>query len=150
MILPTCLFLLEISLSEDTGGNLLHSQTWDWLHNNASGLKSALYSKWFVLDSFLQQIFFFFYGCTLGTWKFPGQRLNLSHNCDLYYSCSNAGSFNPLHRAGDWTYTSTATQATAVRFLIHCGRARTPSCSRFCKRKVPWVTRRNIILMSGG
>ena len=30
---------------------------------------------------------------------------------------------NPLHRAADWTRASTATQATAVGFLIHCATA---------------------------
>ena len=42
---------------------------------------------------------FFFNGCTRGTWKFPGQGLNLTHSCDLCHSCSNAGSFNPRCRA---------------------------------------------------
>ena len=36
--------------------------------------------------------------------------LDLSCICYLRHSCSNAGSFNPPHRAGDWTLTSTATQ----------------------------------------
>ena len=50
------------------------------------------------------------------------QGLNLSHS----FSCGNAESFNPLRRAKDRTCTSTATQATAVGFLIHCARAETP------------------------
>ena len=33
---------------------------------------------------------------------------------------------NPLHRARDWTHTSTVTQGTTVRFLTHCTTAGTP------------------------
>ena len=69
---------------------------------------------------------FLFYGCCCGTWKFLGQGLNLSHNCDPSHSCSNAGSFNPLHQVRDQTYTSTVTWAAAVRFLTHCTTVGTP------------------------
>ena len=44
---------------------------------------------------YLYKDHFIFYGQTHGIWKFLGQGLNLSH------SCSNAGSFNPLHQARD-------------------------------------------------
>ena len=40
------------------------------------------------------------YGCTHCIWKFLGQRLSPSHNCDLGHSCGNARSFNPLPWAG--------------------------------------------------
>ena len=30
------------------------------------------------------QIFFFFFGCTCGVWKFLGQVLNHSYSCDLH------------------------------------------------------------------
>ena len=56
-------------------------------------------------------------GCTWGIWKSTGQGLNLSHSCDLHHKCSNAGSINPLHQAGDQTHTSAATWAAAVGFL---------------------------------
>ena len=56
-------------------------------------------------------IIFYFYGHIQGIWKFPGQGLNLSHSCDLSWSYSNAGSFNTLCWARDWTCTSTATWA---------------------------------------
>ena len=48
-------------------------------------------------SSFLarQMIFFSFYGCSHGEWKFPGQGLKLSHSCDLLCSCGNIRSFNP-------------------------------------------------------
>ena len=42
------------------------------------------------------------------------------------YNYSNARSFNLLHQAGDQT--SSMTQATAVRFLIHFAIARAPIC----------------------
>ena len=51
--------------------------------------------------------------------KFPGQRLNLSHSCNLHHNCSNARSFNPLCRARDPTFASTVTRAAAVRFITH-------------------------------
>ena len=54
----------------------------------------------------------------MGIWKLPGQRLDQSCSCDLCHSCSNAGSFNPLHQARDWTCTSTATRATIVTFFF--------------------------------
>ena len=57
---------------------------------------------------------------TYGIWKFPGQGLNLSHGYDLSWRCSNAGSFNPQLWAGDQTYTSVATWASAIGFLTHC------------------------------
>ena len=44
---------------------------------------------------------------------------------NLHHSCGNARPFNPLHWAGDRTCASTATRATAVRFLTHCARVRT-------------------------
>ena len=34
------------------------------------------------------------------------------------HSCGNIRSFNPLHQDRDWTHTSTATQATEVRFFF--------------------------------
>ena len=59
-------------------------------------------------------IFFSFYGCTYGIWKFPGQGLNQSCNCSLCLSntgselplqptpkaCSNAGSLTHWSRPG--------------------------------------------------
>ena len=42
--------------------------------------------------------------------------MNPKWRCDPGSSCGNAGSFNSLCQAGDWTCTSTATWATAVRF----------------------------------
>ena len=53
-----------------------------------------------------------------GSWA--GQRLNLSHSCELHHSCGNTRSFNPLHWARNQTHTSAATQATAVRFFTDC------------------------------
>ena len=67
-----------------------------------------------------------FFGHTHSIWKLPGQGLNPSHSCDLCHSCSNTGSFNPLHWAGYQTHTSTATLAAAVRSLTHCTAAVTP------------------------
>ena len=37
-------------------------------------------------------LFFFFYDCTCGIWKFLAQGLNPSHSCHLHHSCSNARS----------------------------------------------------------
>ena len=51
--------------------------------------------------------FFFFFGFTHDIWKFLGQGSSLSH------SCSNAGSFNPMHQARGRTHVPTTTQATA-------------------------------------
>ena len=44
----------------------------------------------------------------------------------IHRSCYNAGSFNPLHQAGDRTHTSTAIWAAAVGFLTHCATVGTP------------------------
>ena len=41
-----------------------------------------------------------FYGHSHSIWKFPVQRLNLSHSCELCHSCCNTRSFNPLLPAG--------------------------------------------------
>ena len=58
---------------------------------------------------------FFMVPCGTGKSKFLGQGLDLSFICDLHHSYGNAGSFNPLHQAGDHTRTS----APPVRFLTH-------------------------------
>ena len=58
-----------------------------------------------------------FYGCTQGIWRCQG--LSLTCSCDLWCSCGNAGSFNPLHQAGDGTCTSAVTWAIGVKFLTH-------------------------------
>ena len=42
------------------------------------------------------------------------------------HSFSNAKSFNTLGQARNWTHASTATWATAVRFLTHCATVGTP------------------------
>ena len=55
-----------------------------------------------------------------------GQGLNPSHSCNLCHSCGNAGCFNLLGGAGDWTYASAATWATAVKFLTEGAIAGTP------------------------
>ena len=73
------------------------------------------------VDSLRILFFFFFFFCrTLGIWKF------LDHSCNLHHICSNARSFNPLHRASDETHASTVTQAAVVRLLTHCTTAGTP------------------------
>ena len=59
---------------------------------------------------------------TCGMWKFPGQVWNWNS------SCGNTGSCNPLCQVRDWTRTSVATQATAVRLLMHCATVETPMC----------------------
>ena len=53
---------------------------------------------WSVLS-----FFFFLFLAALGHREFLGQGWNLSHSCDLYHSCSNAGSFYPLCQALDQT-----------------------------------------------
>ena len=42
--------------------------------------------------------------------------LRLSH--DLHHSYSNAGSFNPLHQAGDQTHAFTVTRTTAIGLFL--------------------------------
>ena len=75
---------------------------------------------------------FFLNGCFHSTWKFPGQGLNPSCSSDQCHRCSNAGSFNPLHRTGAWTHTSTATWTgvITIRFLTQ-GTGGAPVCSDF-------------------
>ena len=63
--------------------------------------------------------FFFFNDHNSGMWKFPGQGLNLSHNCDLE---GNTGSFNPLSPARDGTCPSAVTWSAAVRLFLHHNR----------------------------
>ena len=61
--------------------------------------------------------FMYLFGCTHGIWKFPGQRLNLGHSCELRCSCGHAGSLTPCDRCGNQTHASTATQAAAEAML---------------------------------
>ena len=76
-------------------------------------------------------VLFCFNGCTHDTWKFLGQGLNPSHSYNLHCSCGSAGSFNPLHQAGDQTHTSTGNRTAAVMFLTHCTTVGTPRLSVF-------------------
>ena len=67
------------------------------LLKEASCSTAEFESAWVVLPlpSFLSP--FLFYGCTHGTWKIPGQGLNLSHSHGPCHRCSNGGSFLPLY-----------------------------------------------------
>lgn len=48
-------------------------------------------------------IFFFFFSCNHGTWKFPGHGLNLRHSYGLCHSCSHAGSWTPAPQENSQT-----------------------------------------------
>ena len=87
---------------------------------------------------FLSFFFFFLNGFTHGIWKFLGQRLNLNHSCNLYHSCGNTLSFNPLCQARDWTHVSTVTQAAAVRFWTCCTTVGTPCAFLFFFLAAQW------------
>ena len=50
----------------------------------------------------------------------------------MAYGGSQAGSFKPLHCAGDQTLTSAANQAAAVGFLTHCATVETPQLIFVC------------------
>ena len=77
-------------------------------------------------SSIFSSFFGAFYGYTWGIWKLLGQGLNLSHSCNLHYSCSNAGSFNQPCWAEAQTCTSAVTWATAIGFFTHCATAGNP------------------------
>lgn len=53
----------------------------------------------------------------------PGQELNSSCDCDLYWNCGNVRVFNPPCQARDLTCTSAATWAATVRCLTRCATA---------------------------
>ena len=78
---------------------------------------------WCVTCTFF---YLFFYVCTHGMWKFPGQGLNLSSSCDLCHSRSSGTSFHPLSWASNGTPASAAVWATAVISLTHCTTAGAP------------------------
>ena len=59
-------------------------------------------------------------GHAFGKWKFLGQRLNPSCNCDLCQSCSNASSLTPLGRAEDWIL-AVQWQSWTLNLLRHTG-----------------------------
>ena len=98
-----------------------------------------------ILFSFF---FYFFMATPVVDGHSLGQGLKPSH------SCSNTGSFNPLHGPGIQTGTSTGTQAKATRFLTHCAREGTPrnshlfamSCKQSCptfapEEEIVWIAR---------
>ena len=77
--------------------------TWRCLMLLNCTLKNGEVGKFYVMYILFYFIIIFkLYGHTCGIWRFLGQGLNLS--C----SSGNAGSFNPLHWAGDQTSTSPA------------------------------------------
>lgn len=74
-------------------------------------------------------LFFFllnFMPPTHGVWMFSGQGFYPSCSWNLYWSCSSAGSFNPLSWARDQTCTAAVTGAATVRFLTPCTIVGTP------------------------
>ena len=85
------------------------------------------------LSIYYSFFFFFFCGHTWSIWKFLAQELNLSCSCDLYHSCGNTRSSNPLHLAGNWTLTSAAIPAAAVGFLTHCATVGAPCITHSLK-----------------
>ena len=52
------------------------------------------------LPPFLPSFHFSFFSCICSIWKFLGQGWNLSHSCDLHYSCSNARSLTHCPTTG--------------------------------------------------
>ena len=74
---------------------------------------------------------FFFQWPYLQHKRFLGQGLNPRHSCYLHCRCGNIRSFNPPPWAGDWTCSSKATWATAVRFLTCGATAGTPLTTTF-------------------
>ena len=85
---------------EEMDLSFLHLLVWDLLSYLISFPEGVFMSKLLLLFSFLVVPYHM---------KFPGQGSDPSCSRDLCCSCSNAGSFNPLHWAGDQTCTSTAT-----------------------------------------
>ena len=55
---------------------------------------------WIMILMKIPNPFFFFNGLTHGIWKFPGQKVNPSHSCDLYHSCNNTRSLTYCTRLG--------------------------------------------------
>ena len=79
---------------------------------------TGLYWKWSFLRLFhLSEIVIFpmslsyLFGCTHSIWKFLGQGLNPSCSFDLRHSIGNAGPFNLLYCARNWTCASAGTRA---------------------------------------
>ena len=73
---------------------------------------------------------FFFFPHTHGTWKVPGPQTEFKPQLQLSPQLQQHRVLNPLHRAGDGTCASTATQATAVRSLSPYITAGTPNTPR--------------------
>ena len=100
-----------------------HSSAWSLTHWARPGIEPAtsrfqdgVINHWATVGT---PYFFFFFRIAPIAYGSPRLGLHLSHSCHLHHSCGNAESFNPRHWAGDWTLTSAATQAAAVRFLTH-------------------------------
>ena len=107
--------------------NINNLATYDNSHKNVYKLQvNSEYCKFSPPFFFL----FFLFSNTHNIWRFLSQETNLSC-CDVYHSCSNTGSFKPLCWTGDWTYTSTETQASAVILLTHLCRSRNSFSSTF-------------------
>ena len=63
--------------------------------------------------------------------EIPGPGNESEPQLQAMLSCSNAGSFNPLYQARDWTHTSAEIQTPADRFLTHCATVGTPRLNVF-------------------
>ena len=88
--------------------NLAASSSFSWC------IHYGRYTK--VIQSNFSLFFFFFFGCTWGTWKFPGQGWNLSHIYDLCHSCGNTGFLTHCARLG----IKLAMPPRQERSLTHC------------------------------
>ena len=76
----------------------------------------------------------------LSTWKFLGQGLNLSYSCDLYHSCGNPGSFNPLRRGQGWNLHlhSDLSCYSWILNLLHHSRNSITVCSVYIDSLIEW------------
>ena len=60
-----------------------------------------------------------FYSYTYGIWKSPGQGLNLSCSCNLFCSCSNAGSLTYWVRPGQGSSLILCSDLSQCRWILN-------------------------------
>ena len=100
---------------------LLKGNTFTWLKNKRYIKKFHSYSIYIYSHKWLISLFLSFYGCTQGTWNFPGieskpQLWPMLQLWELWI----------LSWAEDQTHTTAATRAAAVGFWTHCATAEMP------------------------
>ena len=122
-----------LSLAEITKSLLLDYTKWAQSNHRRDSNHEKDSTPYFVVQKLTQrcksticQWRKVFYDCTCSIWKFPSHDWIWATGMTYATAVAKTRSFNPLHWAGNQTWTSIVTQSTTVRLLTCCTLMGTP------------------------